>query len=110
MTTPDVTHVVALCGRNAKLLEEMRRAFADEPRVRCEGFTNRMPAWLAAADALVHSSGGLTVLEALMSGCPAISYGWGRGRIRRMRCRTTGLGAVGREARAPSGHCCLGAR
>ena len=29
-----------------------------------------MPDWLAAADALVHSTGGLTVLEALMRGCP----------------------------------------
>src|ERR1700758_4978584 len=41
-----------------------------------------MPEWLAAADALVHSTGGLTVLEALMRGCPAISYGWGRGHVR----------------------------
>ena len=43
---------------------------------------DEMPDWLAAADALVHSTGGLTVLEALMRGCPAISYGWGRGHVR----------------------------
>jgi UDP-N-acetylglucosamine:LPS N-acetylglucosamine transferase len=30
----------------------------------------------------VHSTGGLTVLEAYVRGCPAISYGWGRGHIR----------------------------
>ena len=41
-----------------------------------------MSEWLAAADALVHSTGGLTVLEAYMRGCPTISYGWGRGHIR----------------------------
>ena len=41
-----------------------------------------MPEWMAAADALVHSTGGLTVLEALMRGCPPISYGWGRGHVR----------------------------
>ena len=41
-----------------------------------------MPDWLAAVDVLVHSTGGLTVLEALMRGCPAISYGWGRGHVR----------------------------
>jgi UDP-N-acetylglucosamine:LPS N-acetylglucosamine transferase len=41
-----------------------------------------MNEWLAAADVLVHSTGGLTVLEALMRGCPAISYGWGRGHLR----------------------------
>ncbi len=37
-----------------------------DARVRVEGFTDQMPDWLAAADALVHSTGGLTVLEALM--------------------------------------------
>ena len=52
------------------------------PRVRPEPFTDQMPEWLAAVDVLVHSTGGLTVLEALMRGCPAISYGWGRGHVR----------------------------
>ena len=46
------------------------------------GFTDRMGDWLAAADALVHSTAGLTVLEAIIRGCPVISYGWGRGHIR----------------------------
>ena len=41
-----------------------------------------MSEWLAAGDALVHSTGGLTVLEAHVRGCPTISYGWGRGHIR----------------------------
>jgi UDP-N-acetylglucosamine:LPS N-acetylglucosamine transferase len=41
-----------------------------------------MSEWLAAADALIHSTGGLTVLEAYVRGCPTISYGWGRGHIR----------------------------
>ena len=56
--------------------------FAGEERVRVEGFTDVMPEWMAAADALVHATGGLTVLEAMMRGCPAISYGWGRGHVR----------------------------
>jgi UDP-N-acetylglucosamine:LPS N-acetylglucosamine transferase len=37
---------------------------------------------MAASDALVHSTGGLTVLEARMRGLPVVSYGWGRGHIR----------------------------
>jgi UDP-N-acetylglucosamine:LPS N-acetylglucosamine transferase len=41
-----------------------------------------MPDWLAAADVLVHSTGGLTILEAQMRNCPAVSYGWGRGHVR----------------------------
>ncbi len=77
-----VAQVVCLCGHNEELREQLTHLFAHEPRVRIEPFTDRMPDWLAAADALVHSTGGLTVLEALMRGCPAISYGWGRGHVR----------------------------
>lgn len=78
-----VDRVVCLCGRNDELRARLEERFAADARVRVEGFTDRMPDWLAAADVLVHSTGGLTVLEALMRGCPAISYGWGRGHVRR---------------------------
>jgi UDP-N-acetylglucosamine:LPS N-acetylglucosamine transferase len=77
-----VSQVVSLCGHNAELRSRIERRFRTEPRVRVEGFTDEMPEWLAAVDVLVHSTGGLTVLEALMRGCPAISYGWGRGHVR----------------------------
>ena len=73
---------MCLCGRNAELREQLEHDFAGDARVRVEPFTDEMPDWLAAADALVHSTGGLTVLEAMMRGCPAISYGWGRGHVR----------------------------
>ena len=79
----EVSAVVCLCGRNDGLRSTLRARFAGESRVRVEGFTEEMSEWMAAADALVHSTGGLTVLEALMRGCPAISYGWGRGHLRR---------------------------
>ena len=78
-----VTQVVCLCGHNRSLQERIRLAFASEPRVRVEGFTTQMPEWMAASDVLVHSTCGLTVLESLMRGCPVVSYGWGRGHIRR---------------------------
>jgi UDP-N-acetylglucosamine:LPS N-acetylglucosamine transferase len=77
-----VDQVVCLCGHNTELREHLEQDFTGDARVRVEGFTDEMPDWLAAADALVHSTGGLTVLEALMRGCPAISYGWGRGHVR----------------------------
>jgi processive 1,2-diacylglycerol beta-glucosyltransferase len=75
--------VVCLTGRNDRLRASLAQRFADEPRVRAEGFTEVMGDWLAAGDALVHSTGGLTVLEAMLRGCPVISYGWGRGHIRK---------------------------
>jgi UDP-N-acetylglucosamine:LPS N-acetylglucosamine transferase len=74
--------VVCLAGRNDKLLQRLRSSFEGEPRLRLEGFTDQMPEWMAASDALVHSTGGLTVLEARMRGLPVVSYGWGRGHIR----------------------------
>ncbi len=82
LENPDVTAVVCLCGRNEKLRARLLEEFAGEGRVRVEGFTEQIPDWLAAADALIHSTGGLTMLEAQMRGCPTISYGWGRGHIR----------------------------
>ena len=60
----------------------MGARYAAEPRVRPLGFTDQVPELFSAADALVHSTAGLTVLEAHLCGCPAISYGWGRGHIR----------------------------
>jgi len=82
LAIPNVSQIVCLCGRNDALVAQLTERFANEERVRVEGFTDRMPEWMAAGDALVHSTGGLTVLEALMRGCPAISYGWGRGHVR----------------------------
>ena len=79
---PQVELVACLCGRNESLRQTLERRFAGNPRVRIEGFTDAMPDWLAAADALVHSTAGLTVLEALIRGCPVVSFGWGRGHIR----------------------------
>jgi processive 1,2-diacylglycerol beta-glucosyltransferase len=74
--------VVCLCGRNERLQAELARHFASERRTRVEGFTDRMPDWFAAADVLVHSTAGLTVLEAIMEGCGVVSYGWGLGHVR----------------------------
>jgi UDP-N-acetylglucosamine:LPS N-acetylglucosamine transferase len=78
----DVALVVALCGRNEELRSRLAADFVSNARVRVVGYTEHMSEWLAAADALVHSTGGLTVLEANMRGCPTISFGWGRGHVR----------------------------
>lgn len=78
----DVAVVASLCGRNDELRSRLEQRYAGEPRARVVGFTEQMSEWLAAADVLVHSTGGLTVLEAYVRGCPTISYGWGRGHIR----------------------------
>lgn len=81
LEVPDVT-VACLCGTNDGVRARLARQFAGQERVRVEGFTDRMCEWLAAADVLVHSTAGLTVLEAQMCGTWAVSYGWGVAHIR----------------------------
>jgi UDP-N-acetylglucosamine:LPS N-acetylglucosamine transferase len=78
----DGTMVVVLCGGNAELKARLEADYAGDERVQVWGFTDRMPELFAAADALIHSTAGLTMLEAQMRGLPAISYGWGIGHIR----------------------------
>jgi processive 1,2-diacylglycerol beta-glucosyltransferase len=68
---------VCLCGTNDALRARLHR-----DGIRTEGFTTRICEWIAAADVLVHSTAGLTVLEAELCGTWAISYGWGVGHIR----------------------------
>ncbi|HTD58322.1 MAG TPA: glycosyltransferase, partial [Solirubrobacteraceae bacterium] len=72
---PEVSAIVCLAGRNEQLCERLAEDFADEPRVHVYGFTERMPEILAAADTLVHSTGGVTCLEAKATGTPVVSYG-----------------------------------
>ena len=73
-TIPDAT-IVCVAGRNEETRERLALRFADNERVRVLGFTDKMPELLAAADVLVHSTGGVTCLEAMARGCPVVSYG-----------------------------------
>jgi UDP-N-acetylglucosamine:LPS N-acetylglucosamine transferase len=72
---PEVSSIVCLTGRNEQLARKLRRAFVEVPRVHVYGFTDKMPELLAAADVLVHSTGGVTCLEAMAAGTPVVSYG-----------------------------------
>ncbi len=74
--------VLCLCGRNDRLRANVQERLGAEPRLRLMGFTDRMGDVLAASDALIHSSAGLTVLEAIIRGCPVVSYGFGYGHVR----------------------------
>lgn len=71
----DISSIVCLAGYNEQLYQRLTTAFGSEPRVHVYGFTDQMPQLLAAADALVHSTGGVTCLEAKATGTPVVSYG-----------------------------------
>jgi hypothetical protein len=98
LSVPDAT-VLCLCGRNDRLRARVSKRFAGEQRLRVMGFTDRMGDVLAASDALIHSSAGLTVLEALIRGCPVISYGFGYGHVRASNAalKRFGLAQVARK-------------
>jgi processive 1,2-diacylglycerol beta-glucosyltransferase len=71
----EVSSIVCLSGRDEELKDRLTSAFAEDLRVRVFGFTDKMPQLLAAADVLVHSTGGVTCLEAKAAGTPVVSYG-----------------------------------
>ncbi len=76
------TEVVCIAGRNEIAQKRLEARFADNERVRVIGFTDQMSDWMAAADAMIHATAGLTVLEAHIRGCPVISYGFSAGHLR----------------------------
>jgi UDP-glucose 4-epimerase len=76
------TEVVCIAGRNEDARKRLEARFADNERVRVLGFTEQMSDWMAAADAMIHATAGLTVLEAHIRGCPVISYGFSAGHLR----------------------------
>jgi hypothetical protein len=74
--------VACITGRNEVAKEKLEHRYGDNERVRILGFTEQMSDWMAAADAMVHSTGGLTVLEAHIRGCPVVSFGFSAGHLR----------------------------
>jgi UDP-N-acetylglucosamine:LPS N-acetylglucosamine transferase len=74
--------VIVVCGENARAHKRLSAAFRREPRVRVVGYAKSMADLLGAANALIHSTGGLTCLEAGAQNCPVIAYGFGYGHLR----------------------------
>jgi processive 1,2-diacylglycerol beta-glucosyltransferase len=77
---PSAPNVACLCGSNDALRARLERR--GEARLHALPFTDRMVEWMAAANVLIHSTAGLTMLEAQLCGTHAISYGWGHGHIK----------------------------
>ncbi len=78
----DDTMVVCIAGRNEGVRERLEQRFDGNEQVRVIGFTEQMSDWMAAADAMIHATAGLTVLEAHIRGCPVVSYGFSAGHLR----------------------------
>jgi processive 1,2-diacylglycerol beta-glucosyltransferase len=99
LRVPDA-FVVAVSGRSKHAHAALTRAVAASPDVRVLGFTDRMSDLLAAADVLVHSTGGVTCLEAGLRGCPVVLYGFPVGHVRHNALAMERLGLVQRAPTA----------
>lgn len=65
--------VAVVCGRNAKLAESLREAFAEHPaggRLRVFGYVEHIHELMALSACMVTKPGGLTLAEGLASGLP----------------------------------------
>lgn len=91
---PDL--VVVLAGGNEGAREALERRFAGDARVRVLGYTSEMSDLLAAADVLVHATGGVTCLEAALRGCPTVIHGFAVGHVRHNANEMSRLGLVSR--------------
>ncbi len=67
-------YTVVICGRNAALAARLSTRFAGCETVRVLGWTDELPWYMAAADCLVQSAGGLTCLEAVAARLPIVLY------------------------------------
>jgi UDP-N-acetylglucosamine:LPS N-acetylglucosamine transferase len=80
----DGYQVLTVCGGD----ERLRQRLIQQRLGHACGWTDQMPAILAAADVVVENAGGLTAFEALALGVPIISYrpipGHGRDNVRAM--------------------------
>ena len=90
----DDTTVVVITGRNEALRASLEARYAAGSRVHVWGFTERMDEILRAADVTIHSTGGVTSLEALSCGCPLIGYGSSIGHIRVHNRTMAALGLI----------------
>src|SRR5262249_15573125 len=86
--------VICLAGRNDAARGRLELAFGDQPRLQVLGFTDRMNDLLAAADVLIHSTGGVTSLGAFACGCPVVAYGAPRGHAPLLAREMASLGLV----------------
>lgn len=65
---------VVVAGRNTRLQNRLAKRFPDPSQARVLGWTDQVPALMAAADCLVQNAGGVTCLEAIEVGLPIIFF------------------------------------
>lgn len=65
-------HILLLCGNNERLLAAVNARYGVEVQVIARGYTDAVPLYLDACDALLSKPGGLSVTEAAVHGVPLV--------------------------------------
>ncbi|NDV62509.1 glycosyltransferase [Puniceicoccales bacterium CK1056] len=70
----DRVQVIAVCGRNRKILDRVRNWAKSNPQLKMhiEGYSSRMSQFLQISDTVITRGGANTTMEALHFGCPVI--------------------------------------
>ena len=68
-------YVTILTGRREDLFTAAARRYRDDPRVRVVPFTERVPAFMAAADIMISKPGAVSSTEAATIGLPLVHTG-----------------------------------
>ncbi|OFW77692.1 MAG: hypothetical protein A2201_00130 [Alicyclobacillus sp. RIFOXYA1_FULL_53_8] len=66
--------IYVMCGRNTKMQQAVHKLAEEVPRLHALPFVENMGEWLRDADFAVMKSGGVTVTECLVSGCPVVVF------------------------------------
>ncbi|WP_281885527.1 MGDG synthase family glycosyltransferase [Paenibacillus sp. YYML68] len=73
LTIPSV-RLNVVCGRNAKLLEELNDCFASEQRVSVYGFVDNIHELMSRSSCVVTKAGGITLSEAIHVNVPILIF------------------------------------
>ena len=65
-------NILVICGSNQQIYDKLQKEYQREGKVQILGWTDKMPLFLHAADALFTKPGGLTSTEAATAGCPMV--------------------------------------
>ncbi len=74
VSSPTPVQVLAVCGRNSALAEDLRSLGRPRERLVVFDYVDNMHELMAAADAVVTNGAGVTVLEALRTPRPTIAF------------------------------------
>lgn len=67
-------YTVVVTGENSGLKERLEKEFGREENVRILGWSEDLPALMAASDCLIQNAGGMTCIEAVEMGLPILMF------------------------------------